>query len=153
MKTTRTIKSVYTLLMTSGLAFASMISMPVLAEGGSVHHSGQASKHSVLAVGHGVVSSATVASAVVATPIIVAGTVSLAAGSVAVGLGDSIANSAKSTSSHHHHTPLVVTDMIITADAAPNQFIEQQPSPATKNTTTKITTTEVKHTTVHKEQR
>jgi hypothetical protein len=83
----------------------------------SVSHSGQASKHSALAVVDGAVSTAKVASVVVAAPLVVVGGASLATGSV---LADS-AN--KVTNSHVHQGPLVISDKTVTADPAPNQVI------------------------------
>lgn len=94
---------------------------------GSVEHSGKASKHSVLAVAHGVTSTAKVASAVVATPLIAAGGLSLAAGSASVELGSKIADSRISRG------PLVITDMTVTVDPAPNQVIIIQNNQAKKN--------------------
>ena len=88
----------------------------------SVTHSGKASKHSVLAASEGLASTATVASAVVAAPIIVTGSVVLATGSVIAESADSIAQSRHShTSNTHHNGPLVITETIITADPAPNK--------------------------------
>jgi hypothetical protein len=89
----------------------------------SIQHSGQASKHSVLAVGHGAVSTAKVASAVVAVPLVVAGSVALTAGAASIQTGASIANSA---SKHTHHGPLIITETTITADPAPNKIIVTQ---------------------------
>ena len=86
----------------------------------SVQHSGQASKHSVLAVGHGALSTAKVASAIVAVPLVVAGSVALTAGAASIQTGTSIANSA---SKHKHHGQLVITETTITADPAPNKMI------------------------------
>lgn len=84
---------------------------------GSVHHSAQASKHSVLAVADGAVSTAKVASVVVAAPLLVVGGASVVTGSV-------IAESAnKIKSSHAHQGPLVISDTTVTADPAPNQVI------------------------------
>jgi hypothetical protein len=141
-KTNNSIKS---FALAGSLALASILSLPVYAEGGSVHHSGQASKHSVLAVAHGVGDSAKVASAVVAAPIIVAGGVSLATGSAAISVGESIGNSAQNVSNHHaqkHNTQLTITEITITADPAPNQIAPK---------TTQQTTIEVKETTSFKE--
>ncbi|MBF7074782.1 hypothetical protein ISG33_15375 [Glaciecola sp. MH2013] len=143
------------------LALASLISLPASAEGGSVHHSGQASKHTVLSTAHGVGNSAKVASAVVAVPIIVSGGLSLAAGSAATAVGESIGDSAQNISTHHKHTeanqPLYITEITVTADPAPNQIGKEandridtnNNSPKLKS---KITTTELKQTTVIKEQ-
>lgn len=139
-----------TLLVTT-LSIGTLISLPAFAEGGSVHHSGQASKHTVLAVGHGIGSSAKVASAVVAAPIIVVGGVSLAAGSSATAMGTSIASSGHGVSTHSHaNGPLKITELVITADPAPNNLNTKKQEQET--TTTIITTTEtsqaVKKTTI-----
>ena len=144
-----------TLLVTT-LSIGTLVSLPAFAEGGSVDHSGQASKHSVLAVAHGVGSGVKVASAVVAAPIILAGGVSLAAGSTAMAVGDSIASSGQRVSVHpHNNGPLEITNITITADPAPNQLNANKPKEAIKTTT--ITTTEtskaVKKTIIEKKQR
>lgn len=138
----------------ASIAIASLFNLPAYAEGGSVHHSGQASKHSVLAVAHGVGSTAKVASAVVATPIIAAGGVSLATGASAVSVGGTIATSANnaSTVQVNQNQPLVVTDMVITADPAPNQAMQTTPNKPSKTTETTITTTKVKQTTIENKE-
>lgn len=155
--------SIKSIALASSISLVSLLSLPAYAESGSVHHSGQASKHSVLAVAHGVGDSAKVASAVVAVPIIVAGGVSLAAGSTAVAIGESIGNGAQHLSSHHHrhatHTgPLKITEITITADPAPNQMgantqTTQEDKTKSTSITTQTTKTELKKTTVVKEQR
>ena len=125
--------------------------MSVLAEGGSAHHSGQASKHSALAVSHGGASTAKVASAVVATPIIIAGSASVAAGSSVLALGDSIATSGNRVSVHKHNTPIHITDIVITADPAPNKAMAQQQNDQTTVVTTISETIEVMNTTTVKQ--
>jgi hypothetical protein len=103
---------------TLALVFAlSVTSIAAQAEG-SIQHSGQASKHSVSAVGQAGVSTAKAASAVVAVPLVVVGSVAL---SVGVGSVHTVSSIAESTSSHHHHGPLVITETTITADPAPNK--------------------------------
>jgi hypothetical protein len=92
---------------------------------GSVNHSAQASKHSVLAVTEGVVSTAKVASVVVAAPLVVAGGVSLVTGSVIAESGNNI------KSSHAHQGPLTISETTVTADPAPNQIIIIQNNQAT----------------------
>lgn len=91
----------------------------------SVHHSGQASKHSAIAGSQGLASTATVASAVVAVPVVMAVGASLVAGSVIVEVGDAISDSVKAShaSSHTHHHTLIITERTITADPAPNKVI------------------------------
>ncbi|KXI28296.1 hypothetical protein [Paraglaciecola hydrolytica] len=85
--------------------------------GDSVHHSGQASKHSVLAVTDGAVSTAKVASVVVAAPLVVVGGASLVTGSAIAESGQKVKGS------HAHQGPLVISDKTVTADPAPNQVI------------------------------
>lgn len=101
-----------------------------LAESGSVYHSGQASKHSALAIAHGVGSSAKVASAVIAIPIIASGTVSVAAGSASILAGNAIANSGAGASDKlswdTHAGPIQVTEIIITSDPAPNVVLQKR---------------------------
>ena len=84
---------------------------------GSTYHSGQASKHSALAVADGAVSSAKVASVAVAAPLLVVGGASVVTGSVIAESGQKI------KSSHAHQGPLVISDKTVTADPAPNQVI------------------------------
>lgn len=84
---------------------------------GSAYHSGQASKHSALAVADGAVSTAKVASVAVAAPLLVVGGASVVTGSVIAESGQKI------KSSHAHQGPLVISDKTVTADPAPNQVI------------------------------
>ncbi|MEP4891141.1 MAG: hypothetical protein ABJV04_14035 [Aliiglaciecola sp.] len=97
---------------------------------GSAHHSGQASKHTALAASEGVASTAKVASVALVTPVIVAGGVSLVAGSVVAEAGDALSDGLKSShaSSHHHHHQhtLIITEHTITADPAPSQVINKK---------------------------
>lgn len=90
---------------------------------GSVKHSAQAGKHSVLAVTDGVASTAKVASVVVAAPLMLAGGASVVTGSAIAQSGNKI------TSSHAHQGPLVISDTTVTADPAPNQIIIMQNNP------------------------
>ena len=102
---------------------------------GSVGHSAQASKHSVLALTEGVASTAKVASVAVAAPLIVVGGVSLVTGSVIAESGDSIkyryANS--HTSKPAKVTPLVISEIPVAVDPAPNQVILIQNTTHIKN--------------------
>lgn len=79
----------------------------------SVQHSGKAIKHSVLAAGTSVVTTAKVASVVVAVPLVVAGS----AGVASIAAADSL----------HHKTKKVkaieITEITITADPAPNKVM------------------------------
>ncbi len=110
------------------------ITTSVQAEG-SVHHSGQASKHTALAFSEGAASTAKVASAAVAVPLVVVGSASVVAGSVLVEAGDAFADSANHAS-HHKHVQqtktLVITEKTITADPAPDKVIVIQTKTETK---------------------
>lgn len=96
------------------------------AEGDSLHHSGQASKHSALAAAHGVASTAKTASAVIAVPLVVAGSVTMAIGNASLEAGASLAEAASKKG------PLVITETTVTADPAPNQVIIIQNNVKTK---------------------
>lgn len=113
-----------TLLGSALAALLLIMSSSSFAEGGSVHHSGQASKHSVLAISEGAKTSARVVNGVVAVPLLVIGGISTATGNGVTALGESIASGPLSMhSSAHQHTPLTVTELVITADPAPNKVI------------------------------
>ncbi|MDO6693626.1 hypothetical protein Q4574_10045 [Aliiglaciecola sp. 3_MG-2023] len=116
-------------LTTALIIILSTSSLNALAEG-SVHHSGQASKHTALAASEGLASTAKVASVVMVTPVIVAGSVSLVAGSAVVEAGDALSDGLMSSHSasheHHHQQTLIITEHTITADPAPNQVIKRQ---------------------------
>lgn len=99
-----------TSLKTSALLILSLTSSAVMADN-SAQHTSKAVKHSALAVTHGVASTAKVASAVVAVPLIVAGSASLAAGT-------SIAASSV------NHGPLIITEKTITVDPAPKMIMK-----------------------------
>ena len=73
----------------------------------SVGHSGKASKHSALAASQATAVSVAVGSAVVAAPVVISGA----------------AVSAAHDASHKHDSPqtLIITDTVITVDAAPNE--------------------------------
>ena len=78
----------------------------------SVGHSAKGSKHSAIAVSQGAAVSVAVGSAVVAAPVILSGS----------------AVSAAHDASHKHDAPttLIVTDTVITVDAAPDVAITQR---------------------------
>jgi len=114
------------------LTLAILFSLTAITTGvqaeGSTYHSGQASKHTALAISEGAASTAKVASAAVAVPVVIVGGASLVAGSVLVEAGDSLANSAANSSKHHHthvhkKTTLIITEKTITADPAPDKVI------------------------------
>ena len=100
-----------TTLKTSALLILSLASTAVIADN-SAQHTSKAVKHSALAVTHGVASTAKVASAVVAVPLIVAGSASLA-------VGTSIAASTAKGG------PLVITEKTITVDPAPKMVMKK----------------------------
>ena len=79
----------------------------------SVQHSGKAIKHSALAVGTSVVSTAKVASVAVAVPLVVAGS----AGVASVAAADSLHHKSKKVE------PIEITEITITADPAPNKVM------------------------------
>ena len=80
--------------------------------GGSTHAS-DASKHSALAASHGAAASAKIASAVVATPLIVAGSV----GHVSQQIGTKLMENAIADG------PLEITDKTITVTPSPKQMM------------------------------
>lgn len=92
------------------LAIISLMTATQVSANDSTTHASKASKHSVLALSHGALSTAKVASGVSAVPLIVIGS----AGQVAGELGNSLIEVATSK------TRLEITDKIITADPAPN---------------------------------
>lgn len=88
----------------------------------SSEHSGKASKHSALALSHGVTGSAQVASAAVAVPVFVAGSTALSVGAASIELGEGLSKVASSKA--NKTTPaqpaeLTVTEITITVDRSP----------------------------------
>ncbi|RDV28101.1 hypothetical protein DXV75_03815 [Alteromonas aestuariivivens] len=100
------------------VALSLLLAQPSLAAD-SVEHSGQASKHSVLASAEGLASGAVVASAVAATPVILSVGAGMAVQSVSTELHESMEGK-------DHPDVLVITDMVITADEAPDEAIQSQ---------------------------
>ena len=110
------------------LLMAALLTSPIAAcASESVNHSGQASKHSVLAVGHGLHAGVKVASTAVAAPVAIVGSASLAAGSV-------LTESAKSLSYKSHSAKskktkgkaaLEVSETTVTVGPTPNQAIQR----------------------------
>jgi len=99
----------------------------------SAHHTSQAGKHSALAVSHGAASTAKVASAVVAVPLIAAGSVMQGTGALSGSAGNALMANAKNKGE------LKVTEITITADAAPQDVMRSNTNNTVK--TTKVTTT------------
>ncbi|NMP33148.1 hypothetical protein HII17_16435 [Thalassotalea sp. M1531] len=93
----------------------------------SANHSSKASKHSALAVSHGAVGSAQVASAAVAIPLVVTGSVALSAGAASVAVADGLSDA--TTSKARNVQPakkvaLEVTEITITVDRSPDQAMK-----------------------------
>jgi len=91
-----------------------MTSLHTLADSGSSKHASAASKHSALAASHGTVAIAKLGSAVIATPLIVAGAI----GHVSLQAGLALMEKSVST------TPLEITDKTITAAPSPAQIMK-----------------------------
>ena len=87
----------------------------------SVDHSGQASKHSVLASVEGVSTTASVASAVVAAPVTITGL-------SVVAVADSTHQSVKAVHASHERNskPLTITTRVITRDPPPSEVVVEQ---------------------------
>lgn len=128
-------------LMLTALLSSSLLTYSAMADD-SIDHSGKASKHSALAASEGLATTASVASAVVAVPVILTGSAVVAGSAVAESVIDESSRSIHGASHHSsvdNNQPLVITETIITADPAPNKVV------ATTNTTaTTITTTTTK---------
>jgi len=92
------------------LALSSTLTANPALASDSANHASKAGKHSVLAVGHGLASTAKVASAAVAVPLLVVGSVGVVSGA---------AGSALMTSAIGHNEPLTITEITITADPSP----------------------------------
>ncbi len=93
----------------------------------SSNHSAKASKHSALAVSHGVAGSAQVASAVIAVPLVVGGSVALSAGAASVELGEGLSKVASSNANHVRKVQpvaLEVTEITITVDRSPAEAMK-----------------------------
>jgi len=94
----------------------------------SSEHSGKASKHSALAISHGVAGSAKVASAAVAVPLVVTGSVALSAGAASVELGEELSKVASSKASNVNkaqNLELEITEITITAERSPAEAMKK----------------------------
>ncbi len=91
-----------------------MTSLQSFADSGASQNASAASKHSALATAHSTVATAKLGSAVVATPLIVAGAI----GNVSLQAGNALMENAVST------TPLEVTDKTITTAPSPAQIMK-----------------------------
>jgi hypothetical protein len=123
---------------TTLLLLASLIASPTFAVD-SAHHTSQAGKHSALAVSHGAASTAKVASAVVAVPLIVVGSVMQGAGTLSGNAGKDLMANATDKGE------LTITDLTITADAPPQTVMKTKVNDIVK--TTQVTTTQKTKTT------
>ena len=112
---------------TTAILIASFIASPVFATE-SLHHVSQAGKHSGLAVAHGTVSVGKAASAVVAVPLLATGSVMQGAGNISGAAGEKLMANAT------HKKALTVTELTITADAAPQDIMQNQESHSESNT-------------------
>ena len=95
----------------------------------SANHSSKASKHSALALSHGVAGSAQVASAAVAIPLLVTGSVALSAGAASVALAEGLSDATTSKARKVQpakHVALEVTEITITVDRSPDQAIKDK---------------------------
>lgn len=91
----------------------------------SSEHSGKASKHSALAISHGVAGSAKVASAAVAVPLVVTGSVALSAGAASVELGEGLSKVASSNVNKAQNLELEITEITITAERSPAEVMKK----------------------------
>ncbi len=93
----------------------------------SSEHSGKASKHSALALSHGVTGSAQVASAAMAVPLVVVGSVALSVGAASIELGEGMSKVAASKASKvkkAQHVELEITEITITVDRSPAEAMK-----------------------------
>ncbi|MEY8198848.1 MAG: hypothetical protein RPS47_06370 [Colwellia sp.] len=120
------------------LLLSSLLANPSFATD-SAHHTSQASKHSTLAVSHGAASTAKIASAVVAIPLIAAGSVMYGAATLSGSAGNALMANAADKGE------LTVTELTITADPAPQAVMKTHVNNTVK--TTKVTTTQKTKTT------
>ena len=127
-------KNTRSTLMLTALLSSALLSHSAMADD-SIDHSGKASKHSVLAASEGLATTASVASAVVAVPVVLTGSVVVAGSAV----NESARNlhRASHQSSVAHDQPLVITETIITADPAPNQVVTTKTKVITTTTNPK----------------
>lgn len=89
-------------------------SLQSFADSGASQNASAASKHSALAASHGIVASAKLGSAVIATPLIVIGAI----GSVSLKAGNALMENALSS------TPLEITEKTITTAPSPAQIMK-----------------------------
>jgi hypothetical protein len=127
-------KNTRSTLMLTALLSSALLTHSAMADD-SIDHSGKASKHSALAASEGLATTASVASAVVAVPVVLTGS--------AVVAGSAVNESARNLHQASHQSsvadnqPLVITETIITADPAPNQVVTTKTKVITTTTNTK----------------
>ncbi|WP_269520690.1 hypothetical protein [Alteromonas sp. BMJM2] len=132
-------KNTRSTLMLTALLSSALLTHCALADD-SINHSGKASKHSALAASEGLATTASVASAVVAVPVVLTGSVVVAGSALTESVVDESAGNlhqASHQSSVAHNQPLVITETIITADPAPNQVVTTKTKVTTTTTNTK----------------
>ncbi|AGP83170.1 hypothetical protein I533_16095 [Alteromonas mediterranea MED64] len=127
-------KNTRSTLMLTALLSSALLSHSAMADD-SIDHSGKASKHSVLAASEGLATTASVASAVVAVPVVLTGSVVVAESAVVESARN--LHQASHQSSVAHDQPLVITETIITADPAPNQVVTTKTKVITTTTNPK----------------
>lgn len=103
-----------TLFLSAILFLLSVQSVPVFANSASENLS-TGSKHSVLATSYGVKGSAQVASAVVAVPLVIAGSTAV----VSMAAGEALLKNAVNSPNSKECEELEISDKIITADPSP----------------------------------
>ena len=132
-------KNTRSTLMLTALLSSALLTHSALADD-SINHSGKASKHSALAASEGLATTASVASAVVAVPVVLTGSVVVAGSALTESVVDESTHAlhrASHQSSVAHNQPLVITETIITADPAPNQVVTTKTKVTTTTTNTK----------------
>ncbi len=109
------------------LLMSSLLVSPAFAADSGQHIS-KAGKHSALAVSHGTASTAKVASAVVAVPLIATGSVIVVAGTMSAEAGS------KLMESRSHNDEIIISDITITADPSPQEAMNKRTVITTKTT-------------------
>lgn len=147
-------KAAFNMVSKTALALITGLMMSSTFAADSAHHASKAGKHSALAVSAGAASTGKVASAVVAAPVFVVGgaMIGTGVGSAAVGsedVGSKVATSGAASigaAAHvidniNHTDELVISEVIITSDPAPQAVMQKNTVHTTKTTITTQTTT------------
>jgi hypothetical protein len=93
----------------------------------STEHASKASKHSALALSHGAAGSAQVASAAIAVPLVVGGSIALSAGAASIEAGKGVAKVISSKASNEKKPQTIeldVTEITITVDRSPAETMK-----------------------------